>query len=199
MIGSIYFAVRHCIDSTWLNDRDQFLFPKDGWQTDSEFQNDCLTFALFHGQNRISSSEGVNHWIPFTEAEVYAKEKFGSNFMTDYIKGKLKVEQKNSLFKENVTFGVYKNEVLEFSDEAKCVFVAGRELWKYYHSQKDINVNASFYEIREHFQGRSAKGIMNSKSNDENYTSLLAELKDKLNIIAEKITPKVYKYEFLKS
>jgi hypothetical protein len=24
---SIYFAVRHCIEHTWLNDNDQFLFP----------------------------------------------------------------------------------------------------------------------------------------------------------------------------
>jgi len=30
---SIYFAVRHCIQATWLNDRDQFLFPMmDGLQ-----------------------------------------------------------------------------------------------------------------------------------------------------------------------
>ncbi|MEZ5038069.1 MAG: hypothetical protein R2760_11360, partial [Chitinophagales bacterium] len=50
----IYFTVRHCIEATWLNDRDQFLYPIDGWQTDVEFQNDCLAFTLFHGQNRIT-------------------------------------------------------------------------------------------------------------------------------------------------
>ena len=86
---SIYFSVRQCIEATWLNDRDQFLYPNDGWSTDAEFQNDCLAFALFHGQNRISSKEGTNHWIPFTEQEVDAREKFESNFMTQYIKGKL--------------------------------------------------------------------------------------------------------------
>ena len=31
---SIYYAVRHCIESTWLNNRDQFLFPDDGWEKD---------------------------------------------------------------------------------------------------------------------------------------------------------------------
>lgn len=51
----IYFSVRHAIEALWLNDRDQFLCPNDKWQKDSEFQNDCLAFALFHGQNRISS------------------------------------------------------------------------------------------------------------------------------------------------
>lgn len=50
-----YFSVRHAIEASWLNDRDQFLYPNDKWQDDGEFQNDCLAFALFHGQNRISS------------------------------------------------------------------------------------------------------------------------------------------------
>ena len=60
-IFCIYFSVRKCIASTWLNDRDQFLYPNEGWQADSEFQNNCLVFTLFHGQNRISSTEGINY------------------------------------------------------------------------------------------------------------------------------------------
>ncbi len=67
-VCSMFFAVRYCIDRDEFNDRDQFLYPKDGWQEDKEFQGNCLAFTLFHGQNRIQSSEGVNHWIPFTEA-----------------------------------------------------------------------------------------------------------------------------------
>ncbi|MFA7290265.1 MAG: hypothetical protein WC055_15430, partial [Melioribacteraceae bacterium] len=70
----IFFTVRHCIEATWLNDRDQFLFPNDGWMEDKEFQNDCLAFTLFHGQNKITSKEGTNHWIPFTEQEVNSRE-----------------------------------------------------------------------------------------------------------------------------
>ena len=60
-IFCIYFSVRKCIASTWLNDRDQFLYPNEGWQADSEFQNNCLVFTLVHGQNRISSTEGINY------------------------------------------------------------------------------------------------------------------------------------------
>ena len=52
---SVYFSVRHAIKATWLNDRDQFLYPNSEWEKDSEFQNDCLAFTLFHGQNRITS------------------------------------------------------------------------------------------------------------------------------------------------
>ena len=61
LVFCIYFSVRKCIASTWLNDRDQFLYPNEGWQADSEFQNNCLVFTLFHGQNRISSTEGINY------------------------------------------------------------------------------------------------------------------------------------------
>ena len=91
------------------------------------------------------------------------------------------------------------NKPLEFSVEAKVVFVAGRELWKYYHSQKGINVNASFYDIREHLQGRNEKtSRMNNKSIDEKYTELITDLREKLNLLADKIKPKIYEYEFLK-
>jgi hypothetical protein len=196
----IYFSVRHCIEATWLNDRDQFLYPNDGWKTDLEFQNDCIAFTLFYGQNRITSIEGTNHWIPFTEFEVNAQAKFESSFMTDFIKGKLKTEtlSETTLFAEEKDISNPRNEPLQFSEEATAVFNAGRELWKYYHAQKDVNVNASLYDIREYFQGRNAQGRMNSKSDDVTYTALISELRSKLSILTEKIQPKVYEYGFLK-
>ncbi len=191
---SIYNTVRKVIPATWLNDRDQFLYPNDGWQTDQEFQNDCLAYTLFSNSNNIQSKFGVNHWIPFTEQEVNAKEKFDSHFMTDFINGKIKIENESNLF------GTSENQSVkrEFSPEATDVFNAGRELWTYYHQQKDINVNASLYDIREYFQGRNEKGRMNSRSDNETYTKLIADLRDKLDLLADKIKPKIYEYEFLK-
>ena len=196
---SVYYAVRKCIEATWLNDRDQFLYPNDGWESDTEFQNDCLAYALF--RNNIQSAQGVNNWIPFTEQEINAKEKFESNFMSEFIKGKIKSDKQtanNILFENEKTNGVCHNKEREFSDEAKAVFDAGRLLWTYYHSQKNINVNASLYDIREHFQGRNDKGKMNNRSADEQYTQLIGILRENLNLLADKIAPKVYKYGFLK-
>ncbi len=193
----VYLSVRHCIEATWLNDRDQFLYPKDGWQTDLEFQNDCLAFALFHSQNRITSKAGTNHWIPFTEQEVNAKEKFESNFMTQFIKGKIKQEQAVDLFATTTQVESH-NKPLEFSEKATNVFNAGRELWRYYHKHPNVNVNASLYDIREYFQGRNPAGKMNNKSSDETYMKLISELRANLKILAKKIEPKVYEYGFLK-
>ena len=175
-----------------LNDRYQFLYPNENWETDLEFQNDCLAFTLF--SNNIQSKFGVNHWIPFTENEVNAKEKFESNFMTNFMQGKLKSEETTTLFGTTTV----ENKSLQFSDEATAVFDAGRKLWKYYHAQNSVNVNASLYDIREHFQGRNEQGRMNAKSDDETYTQLIGDLREKLNVLATKIKPKVYEYGFLK-
>ena len=223
LVFCIYFSVRKCIASTWLNDRDQFLYPNEGWQADSEFQNNCLVFTLFHGQNRISSTEGINYWIPFTEEEVNARQRFESHFMTDFIRGRLaprelRMTNDELRNKRKGTLGdlaeensFVPTEPLVFSPEATAVFDAGRELWRYYHAQPNANPNASYYDIREHFQGRSVpgrgnsatsdqnlrKGRMNSRSEDAEYNRLLGNLKTAMEALRLKIVPKVYEYGFL--
>jgi hypothetical protein len=203
IICCIYFAVRKVIPDTWLNDRDQFLYPNKNWEKDLEFHNDCLTYTLFF--NNIQSKYGKNHWIPFSETEIGLKHKFESHFMYDFINGTLKQNGYNSLFQQQEKTILKR----EFSIEAQAVFDAGRELWKYYHTSQNLlsfknltgleyNVNASLYDIREYFQGRNDKGKMNSKSEDEKYNELIGALRESLDILAKKIEPKVYEYEFLK-
>jgi hypothetical protein len=193
---SIYFSVRKSIESTWLNDRDQFLNPNEKWKDDEEFQNDCLTFTLFN--NNIQTKYGVNHWIPFTETEVNSKDKFESNFMSNFIRGKIKSEQlPDDLFGNLSTNHFDINKPRQFSTESKDVFGAGLDLWKYFHLQENINVNASLYDIKLHFQGRNDKGRMNPKSSDEKYSELIGNLRQKLNLLSDKIAQKVYEYEFL--
>ena len=196
----MYLAIRHIIEATWINDRDQFYTPNSLWEEDKEFQSDCLAFALFHGQNKISSQNGTNHFIPFTESEIGAKSAFESDFMTRFIGGKVKLEGRHDSLFENKG----KSEKLNFSYEAKMVFDAGRKVFAYYHSQdfstKPYNVNASFYDIKEFFQGRNAKGEMNKthQAKDTHYKDLMAELADSLNTLAKKLKPKIYEYGFLK-
>lgn len=198
----IFFSVRHCIEATWLNDRDQFLFPNDGWQSDSEFQADCLAFALLHGQNHITCTQGTNHWIPYTEAEVEAREKFASHFMSDFVAGKVATPSgaHDTLFATEQT-SLVPTAPMHFSPEAQSVLQAGRALWRYYHqtcAAALYNPNAALYDIRAYFQGRNEKGKMNNTSTDPQYNTLIAALRQNLKILAKKIEPKVYKYGFLK-
>ncbi len=228
---SIYLSVRLCIDATWINNRDQFLYPNDKWEKDLEFQNDCLAFTLFHGQNRITAEAGINHWIPFSESEVGAEDSFDSHFMKEFIDGKISRQKidyfgqsprndndnkvaRNDKNKEshceplgeaiqNDNLFESKNFIptkpLKFSKEAKDVFEAGKKLWKYYHKTGSyINNNASYYDIRKYFQGTDANERMNNKSIDEEYNKLIKDLRDKMDILAKKIEPKIYEYVFLR-
>ena len=194
---TIYLTVRHCIPATWLNDRDQFLYPHDGWQQDAEFLGNCLAFTIFHNSNNIRSSEGPNHWIPFREIEVGARERFASHFMTDFMAGRLKPETSSALLKGQDK-GLIPSAPMVFSNAATAVFDAGRALWRYYHAQPGANANASYYDIREHFQGRNDKGRMNPSSPDATYSALLATLREAMGALAAQIEPKVYQYGFLK-
>ncbi len=200
LLVSVFFSVRHCIKATWQNDRDQFYAPyDDAYQDDSEFKNNCLTFMLFHTQNRITSTQGTNHFIPFSEDEVESKERYSSHALLDFLKGKIK-EEGDSLFLN----AKKERKPLEFSLSASRVFDAGKEIYRYYHTQastnRHYNANASLYDIKEFFQGRNAQGKLNlpAKAKDEHYKQLYANLQDALKDLAKEIQPKVYEYGFLR-
>ena len=116
------------------------------------------------------------------------------------------VDNKIALFLSAVNGGAEndKNGQTGFviSVEARAVLGAGRELWRYYHRQSGANPNASYYDIRKHFQGvkvdAKGKEKMNSTSEDGRYSELLAGLKAAMKQLAAKIEPKVYEYGFLK-
>lgn len=218
----VYFSVRLCIPATWLNDREQFLYPNDEWVKDNAFLSDCIIYTLFHTQNRISCQHGTNHWIPFTEDEVGAQEAFDSHFMSNFLHGKAAVSDKETKSLKVVPMeqDMFATEPLaaakiqapiadekEFvplenlTPEAKAVMDAGRELWRYYHQQPDANPNASLYDIRLHFQDckttKTGKVQMNTDSKDEQYTALITKLRHCLKELAKGIEPKVYEYGFL--
>ncbi|GHQ60125.1 hypothetical protein VN0382_14180 [Helicobacter pylori] len=200
LLVSVFFSIRHCIKATWQNDRDQFYAPyDDAFQDDSEFKNNCLIFMLFHTQNRITTTQGTNHFIPFSETEVNAKERYSSHALLDFLKGKIK-EKGDSLFLN----AKKENKPLEFSLCASKVFDAGRKIYHHYHTQdstnRHYNANASLYDIKEFFQGRNAQGKLNlpAKAKDEHYKQLYANLQDALKDLAKEIQPKVYEYGFLR-
>ncbi len=236
----IFVAVRHSVEATWLNDRDTFLYPNDGWSADVSFQMDCIIYALFSDFNVIKSSVGMNHWIPFTEEEVGAKDCFKSHFMSDFINGRagstLSADAARSViapyqgeldfenvelckcenmevckqpmldaathFHSSILSHFHNSTLSHFSPAARAVLDAGRELWRYYHAQPNANPNASYYDIRLHFQGvkrtASGKEQMNATSSDATYNALLANLRAAHKTLAAQIALKVYEYGFLR-
>ncbi|MDO4857574.1 MAG: hypothetical protein Q4A17_06500 [Thermoguttaceae bacterium] len=277
---AIYVAIRHCIPCTWLNDRDQFLFPDDSWNEDWDFQSDCLIWVIF--DNVIRSADGVNHWVPFSEDEMGAKDEIKSHFMIDILSGKTPLsapEQEQTILDfmdpaftgttlpvssnkkvtgttlpassetspergggpkgrrgsetgENPSFGrnppaslcsaaplsgeplndagsvvpagvCYTSDdagsvVPVFSPEARAVLDAALPIYRYYQTRPNANPNASFYDIRQYFQGVDDKGRMNNVSADEKYNQMLAELRQAQKRLAAKIADGVYRHGFLK-
>jgi len=191
--ASIYLAVRQAIDASWLNDRDQFLFPlsktSDGaenllesrqeflYESDDNFKNDCLIFTIFHGQNKISSNDGVNYWLPFTEQQAGSQSTFASNFMSKFLASR--------------------NIPNVLSPAARSVYDAGLAMWQYYHA-RGANPNVSLYDIKEFFKERNDKGRMNSKSSDAEFNKLESGLASALKTLAAEIEPKIYEYGFLR-
>ncbi len=167
----------------------------------------------------------MNHWIPFTEEEVGAKSCFKSHFMSDFINGrascphavdKRRVEGNASYQSElelsttppnpvNPVNPVEKHSAPlrlcareNISPAARAVLDAGCDLWRYYHVQPGANPNASYYDIRAHFQGCKPNGAMNAKSSDATYNELISALRTAHKALAAQIAPKVYEYGFLK-
>ena len=150
--AAVVFAVRRAIRPTWLNDRDQFLQPTA--PLTDEFKNDCLIWTLFNRCNRTAGANDlewngkkwslVNHFIPFTEAEVDAPDRFESDFMVQYLADKT------------------------LSPEAMAVLDAGRVLWRAYFSQTDVRTvrdayklnrpDVGWYQIRNALKARNASG-----------------------------------------
>jgi len=178
--AAIVFAVRRLIKPTWLNDRDQFLQPSE--PLTDEFKSDCLIWMLFHGSNLTAGTDGlhwndrdwslVNHFIPFTEAEVGAKGRFESDFMVRHIAG------------------------MAFSPEAKAVLDEGRHLWQRYHAtafprkiRDELKLNrmdAGWYQIRKALE----------QYGDTELTDF-APFKTAYAALGDKLRPMVYDLGFL--
>lgn len=180
----IVFAVRRLIIPTWLNDRDQFLQPNK--ELTDEFKVDCLIWSLFNRCNRTAGAGDlewdhqnwvlVNHFIPFTEAEVNAPARFESDFMVQYLADKT------------------------LSEEAQVVLDSGRELWKAYFSATDVHSVREELKLNRPdvgwYQIRNALGARN-KSGD--YPPIdFAHFEAAYKVLSEKLQPQVFELGFLR-
>ncbi len=177
---AVLFSVRLLPRHTWLNHSDQFLQPSK--PLTDEFKSDCLVWMLFNGKNLTAGAEGlrwddrdwnlVNHFIPFTEAQVGAKGRFESDFMVSYMKD------------------------ITFSPEAHAVLNEGRKLWTRFHATdfprrirdefKLGRPDAGWYQIRRALQAYGDTELTDFDPFNAAYAALSAKLR-----------PQVYELGFL--
>ena len=181
---AVVFTVRQIVRHFWKNHNDQFLIPNK--KLDKLFINDCLIWTLFAGKNLTASADGLiydnheysitNHFIPFTETEVNASERFESDFMTEYMADKV------------------------FSQEALAVLDEGRKIYQEYfaHSfnykiREEYKLNRSdvgWYQIRMALKALNESGECIPVS----FTPFEQAYKN----LSEKLLPQVWEYGFLK-
>ncbi|MEF9958283.1 MAG: hypothetical protein RR767_13955 [Acinetobacter sp.] len=182
---AVIFSVRRLFSPTWLNDRDQFLQPSE--PLTNEFKDDCLVWMLFHRCNQTASANDlewndrkwsiVNHFIPFTESEVGAPDRFESDFMVQYLQDK------------------------KLSNEAKAVLREGKKLWQAYFSRTDeysvrdtLKLNRAdvgWYQVRKALEARNTNGSM---ANPVDFSAF----KTTYDTLSDKLRPQVFELGFLK-
>ncbi len=182
--AAIVFSVRRLIKPTWLNDRDQFLQPTG--ELTNEFKNDCLIWMLFNGSNLTASANNlewngkkwsiVNHFIPFTEEEVGANERFESDFMVQYLKDKKQ------------------------SPEAKAVLNEGKKLWQAYFTHTDNHSVREEYKLNRPDVGwYQIRNALKKRNESGDYVPVSFEpFEQAYKSLTEKLRPMVYELGFLR-
>ena len=168
---AVVFAVRMLIPLTWQNHNDQFLQPSQ--PLSKEFKADCLVWMLFAGKNLTAGADGlrwddrdwplVNHFIPFTEAQVGAAGRFESDFMVRYMAG------------------------MAFSPGAQAVLDAGLALWTRFHAlsfprriRDELKLNrtdAGWYQVRRALKAYGDTELTDFDPFDAAYAALGAKLR----------------------
>jgi len=209
---AIIFSVRRLVKPTWINDRDQFLQPTG--ELTEEFKTDCLVWMLFNGSNLTASANDlewngrkwsiVNHFIPFTEEEVGAPERFESDFMVQYLhqSDSMTIRSDSMTLSHTITEATDpKGSRLDnMSEESKAVLAEGKKLWQAYFAHTDVRTvrdelklnraDVGWYQVRKALQARNASGDVapvSFKPFEEAYKAL-----------SEKLQPMVYELGFLR-
>jgi len=180
----VIFAVRKLIRPTWLNDRDQFLQPTASLS--DEFKNDCLIWTLFNRGNLTAGANDlewngrkwalVNHFVPFTEAEVDAPDRFESDFMAQYL------------------------SALHLSPQAQAVLDAGRVLWRAYFAHTDPRAVRDEFKLNRPdvgwYQIRNALAKRNSSGDTAPVD--FAPFETAYQTLTDKLQPQVFSLGFLR-
>ena len=213
--AAIIFTVRRVIKQTWLNDRDQFLQPTE--PLSDEFKSDCLIWMLFNGSNVSAGANDlewngkkwslVNHFIPYTEAEVGAPDRFESDFMVQYLAGlPALVGRMSAALSDKVTVSPSDNAMkplirpTSLSPEAQAVLNAGRTLWQAYFAHTDVRTvrdelklnrpDVGWYQIRNALKARNGSG----DTVPVDFTPFETAYKE----LSDKLRPQVFELGFLR-
>jgi hypothetical protein len=171
---------------------------------------------LFNGSNLTAGANDlewndkswslVNHFIPFTEAEVGAPERFESDFMVQYLAelpalpvGQVLTRQAQEMDGTNVGLKPDLPSYAGLSLEAQAVLDAGRTLWQAFFAHTDVRTvrdelklnrpDVGWYQIRNALKKRNESG----DTVPVDFTPFESAYKT----LSEKLQPQVFELGFL--
>ena len=189
---AVLFTVQKIIPHTWINHNDQFLQPNS--ELSDEFKSDCLVWMLFNGKNLTAGADNLvwdnrewsitNHFIPYTEDEVNAPDRFESDFMVRYIEKLPHLSGTDS----------------PFSSEARAVLEEGKKLWRAYFSATDERTVRDKYKLNRSDAGwYQIRGALKSRSESGDFPPVsFSAFETAYRTLTEKLRPLVFKYGFLR-
>ena len=156
-----------------------------GVANDTEFPDYCPAWSILlppatAGANDLDWNGKkwslLNHFIPFTEAEVDAPDRFESDFMVQYLADKT------------------------LSAEALAVLDAGRVLWQAYFADTDVRTvrddyklnrpDVGWYQVRNALKARNASGDTTPVN--------FAPFEQVYQTLSDKLRPQVFSLGFLR-
>ena len=189
---AVLFTVQKIIPHTWINHNDQFLQPNS--ELSDEFKSDCLVWMLFNGKNLTAGADNLvwdnrewsitNHFIPYTEDEVNAPDRFESDFMVRYIEKLPHLSGTDS----------------PFSCEARAVLEEGKKLWRAYFSATDERTVRDKYKLNRSDAGwYQIRGALKARSESGDFPPVsFSAFETAYRTLTEKLRPLVFKYGFLR-
>ena len=189
---AVLFTVQKIIPHTWINHNDQFLQPNS--ELSDEFKSDCLMWMLFNGKNLTAGADNLvwdnrewsitNHFIPYTEDEVNAPDRFESDFMVRYIEKLPHLSGTDS----------------PFSPEARAVLEEGKKLWRAYFSATDERTVRDKYKLNRSDAGwYQIRGALKARSESGDFPPVsFSAFETAYRTLTEKLRPLVFKYGFLR-
>ena len=185
----VVHAVRRIPKATWLNDRDQFMQPKQ--ELSREFINDCIIWNILSNSNQTAAMKDVeyegniyqitNHFFPFLIKELKKWEITDNRFLLALTTA------------ENRFVARYLDKI-KLSKEAKDVLKVAKVIYKYYFCNlhklrtnlfKIETWDAGFWQIKKALQDQDL------------CSDLFENLKEEHSLLRNKILPQIYDYEFI--
>ncbi len=188
----IVHAVRRIPKASWLNDRDQFMQPKEDVIKDNEFVTQCVIWGLFSDSNNTVSISNVkyknvnyrvrNQLFPFG-IERIRKWEIKNNDILNQLWGK-----------HSDRFAAKWLVNRKITGDAMNVLESGEKIYKYFYAHLD-EIAWPKYEIKNWDVGWWQ--VKMSLTDTGIGLELLSDLKEKMNQLEKCILDKIYQYEFL--